>query len=94
MLYRVVWKFLSAVNFVFCFSMLELYNFVYIKVETTKEKIVSLELSTPEAPEMPEMPFEEHADKEEEASEKKPSNPSGNKKKRRKRTKSTDKQTS
>lgn len=93
MLCRVVWKFLSVVNFVFCFSITELYNFVYIKVETTKEKIVSLELSTPEAPDMPEIPFEEHAEKEE-ASEKKPSNPSGNKKKRRKRTKSTDKQTS
>lgn len=65
-------------------------NIVYIKVETTKEKIVSLELSTPEA----EIPTEDVADEEEEMSEKKPSNPSGNKKRRRKRTKSTDKQTS
>lgn len=60
-----------------------------IKVETTKEKIVSLELSTPET----EMPIEETTADGDEASEKKPSNPSGNKKRRRKRTKSTDKQT-
>lgn len=60
-----------------------------IKVETTKEKIVSLELSTPET----EMPIEETTANEDKESEKKPSNPSGNKKRRRKRTKSTDKQT-
>lgn len=59
-----------------------------MKVETTKEKIVSLELSTPEA----EIPIDEGTE-EGELSEKKPSsNPSG-KKRRRKRTKSTDKQT-
>lgn len=63
-------------------------------METTKEKIVSLELSTPEA-EIPENPIEDAiADEEEEMLGKKPSNPSGNKKRRRKRTKSTDKQTS
>lgn len=54
-----------------------------MKVETTKEKIVSLELSTPEA----EIPIEEGTE-EGELSEKKPSG----KKRRRKRTKSTDKQ--
>lgn len=63
-----------------------------IKVETTKEKIVSLELSTPET-EIPETPIEEAIEEEEEVSEKKPSNTSS-KKRRRKRTKSTDKQTS
>lgn len=61
-------------------------------METTKEKIVSLELSTPEA----EVPIEEAAStgeaEEETSTDKKPStNPSG-KKRRRKRTKSTDKQ--
>lgn len=62
-----------------------------IKVETTKEKIVSLELSTPEN-EIPETPIEEV---EEDIFEKRPpSNVSGNKKRRRKRTKSTDKQQS
>lgn len=67
--------------------------FLNIKVETTKEKIVSLELSTPEA-EMPEIPVEEA--EEDSVFEKKPplSNVSGNKKRRRKRTKSTDKQQS
>lgn len=68
-------------------------NLIYIKVETTKEKIVSLELSTPEA-EIPEIPIEKGSVAEEdEVSEKKPSNASG-KKRRRKRTKSTDKQSS
>jgi len=60
-------------------------------VETTKEKIVSLELSTPES----EITLEEvataEAEDEEISAEKKTSiNPSG-KKRRRKRTKSTDK---
>ncbi|XP_027837048.1 protein lap4 isoform X4 [Aphis gossypii] len=62
------------------------------EVETTKEKIVSLELSTPES-EIPEIPIEEAAEEEDVSIEKKQSNPSG-KKRRRKRTKSTDKQTS
>ncbi|XP_060879942.1 protein scribble homolog isoform X5 [Metopolophium dirhodum] len=62
------------------------------EVETTKEKIVSLELSTPES-EVPETPIEEAAEEEDISLEKKQSNPSG-KKRRRKRTKSTDKQTS
>ncbi|XP_008184346.1 protein scribble homolog isoform X5 [Acyrthosiphon pisum] len=62
------------------------------EVETTKEKIVSLELSTPES-EVPEIPIEEAAEEEDISIEKKQSNPSG-KKRRRKRTKSTDKQTS
>ncbi|XP_060836590.1 protein scribble homolog isoform X4 [Rhopalosiphum padi] len=62
------------------------------EVETTKEKIVSLELSTPES-EIPEIPIEEAAEEEDISLEKKQSNPSG-KKRRRKRTKSTDKQTS
>lgn len=66
--------------------------FVYVKVETTKEKIVSLELSTPES-EVPEIPIEEAAEEEDISLEKKPSNPPG-KKRRRKRTKSTDKQSS
>lgn len=66
--------------------------FVYIKVETTKEKIVSLELSTPES-EVPETPIEEAAEEEDTSLEKKQSNQTG-KKRRRKRTKSTDKQTS
>lgn len=60
-------------------------------METTKEKIVSLELSTPEA-EISETTIEEVAE-DEEVSEKKTSNQSS-KKRRRKRTKSTDKQTS
>ncbi|KAL4149196.1 hypothetical protein QTP88_003189 [Uroleucon formosanum] len=60
------------------------------EVETTKEKIVSLELSTPES-EVPEIPIDEAAEEEDISLEKKPSNPSG-KKRRRKRTKSTDKQ--
>jgi len=60
-------------------------------VETTKEKIVSLELSTPES-EVPEIPIEEAAEEEDISLEKKQSNSSG-KKRRRKRTKSTDKQT-
>ncbi|XP_001943811.2 protein lap4 isoform X4 [Acyrthosiphon pisum] len=63
-----------------------------LEVETTKEKIVSLELSTPES-EVPEIPIEEAAEEEDISIEKKQSNPSG-KKRRRKRTKSTDKQTS
>ncbi|XP_060879941.1 protein lap4-like isoform X4 [Metopolophium dirhodum] len=63
-----------------------------LEVETTKEKIVSLELSTPES-EVPETPIEEAAEEEDISLEKKQSNPSG-KKRRRKRTKSTDKQTS
>ncbi|XP_015379845.1 PREDICTED: protein scribble homolog isoform X4 [Diuraphis noxia] len=62
------------------------------EVETTKEKIVSLELSTPES-EVPEIPIEEAAEEEDISLEKKQSNPSG-KKRRRKRTKSTDKQSS
>lgn len=61
-------------------------------METTKEKIVSLELSTPEA----EVPDEEtfgSAEIEEDASaEKKQSTNPSNKKRRRKRTKSADKQ--
>uniref|UniRef100_A0A2H8TSX7 Protein scribble n=2 Tax=Melanaphis sacchari TaxID=742174 RepID=A0A2H8TSX7_9HEMI len=61
-----------------------------LEVETTKEKIVSLELSTPES-EIPEIPIEEAAE-EDVSLEKKQTNPSG-KKRRRKRTKSTDKQT-
>lgn len=63
-----------------------------VKVETTKEKIVSLELSTPEA-EVPDEQTVASAEAEEDASaEKKPSTNPSNKKRRRKRTKSTDKQ--
>lgn len=63
-------------------------------METTKEKIVSLELSTPEG-EIPDVSIEEAAantEADEEAStDKKPSTNPSNKKRRRKRTKSTDK---
>ncbi|XP_025417497.1 protein lap4 isoform X4 [Sipha flava] len=58
------------------------------EVETTKEKIVSLELSTPET----EIPIEEGTE-DGELQEKKPSSNTTGKKRRRKRTKSTDKQT-
>lgn len=57
-------------------------------METTKEKIVSLELSTPET----EIPIEGGTE-DGELSEKKPSSNTTGKKRRRKRTKSTDKQT-
>lgn len=61
-------------------------------METTKEKIVSLELSTPEG-EIPDVSIEEAAaEAEEDASiDKKPSTNPSSKKRRRKRTKSTDK---
>ncbi|XP_050430488.1 protein scribble homolog isoform X6 [Adelges cooleyi] len=61
------------------------------EVETTKEKIVSLELSTPEAEFSPEILGE---DPEEETTEKKTPTNTSSKKRRRKRTKSTDKQSS
>lgn len=91
MLCRVLEKFVLAIKLLFIYYMSKLSNFVYIKVETTKEKIVSLELSTPDT-EIPEIPTEDAVDEEEETLEKKPSNPSGNKKRRRKRIKPTDKQ--
>ncbi|XP_050533577.1 protein lap4-like isoform X2 [Daktulosphaira vitifoliae] len=63
------------------------------EVETTKEKIVSLELSTPEA-EFSSKILHDNDDDDDDVIEKKTANNASGKKRRRKRTKSTEKQSS